>query len=486
MGFVAEFTPKSEYHKMATSKIQEARITKLNEKGTAKGDYVLYWMQQSQRAKCNHALEFAIQQANELNLPLLVGFGLMDDYPDANIRHYRFMLEGLKDTQSALRQRGIPMVVQHGSPENVAISLGGKAAVIVCDRGYLSHQKLWRQRVAEKNDSMVFQVESDVVIPVKETSDKAEYAARTIRPKIHKKLDNYLVELNTTPLEKDSLGIRFESMPLENIDELLQKLRLNREVPPVNHFFEGGTLKGTYLLKSFVEESLKHYVENRNKPAKNDISKMSPYLHFGQLSALDIAISVGEKKTFHPEATDSYLEELIVRRELACNFTEYNTNYDSYDVLPDWCKKTLEKHSSDKRSHRYSRQELESARTHDRYWNAAMLEMKFTGYMHNAMRMYWGKKILEWSPTPRDAFETTIRINNKYFLDGRDPNSYTGVAWIFGVHDRPWKERDIFGTVRYMAASGLERKSNIGDYCDKVDALVVEAQKNGVKFPSSK
>ena len=175
------------------------------------------------------------------------------------------------------------------------------------------------------------------------------------------------------------------------------------------------------------------------------------------------------------EAKDAYLEQLIVRRELAMNFAHYAENYDSYKCIPQWAQKTLKEHRSDRREFIYTRKQLENAETHDEYWNAAMREMKVTGFMHNYMRMYWGKKILEWSKTPQYAFKTTLAINNKYFLDGRDPNSYTGVAWVYGVHDRAWSERPIFGKIRYMTASGLERKCDIQGYVKKIDDLATRA-----------
>jgi len=199
---------------------------------------------------------------------------------------------------------------------------------------------------------------------------------------------------------------------------------------------------------------------------------MSPYLHFGQISPVRLAMAVRDAKSGQESDRDGYLEELIVRRELAVNFVYYTQDYDRYTCLPEWARKTLAEHAGDPREHKYSQDVLESAQTHDPYWNAAMREMKQTGFMHNYMRMYWGKKILEWSETPENAFATTLAINNKYFLDGRDPNSYAGVAWVFGKHDRAWFERPIFGKVRYMAASGLERKCDIKAYVEKVDGRV--------------
>ena len=451
--------------------VDASRIKVLNQKKMVPGDYVLYWMQQSQRAEENHALEYAVELANHLNLPLLVVFGLTDAYPEANLRHYQFMIEGLRETSSALAERRIKMVIHKGEPPNVALNVGKKAAVIVCDRGYLRHQRNWRQKVAEQVLCRMVQVESDAVIPIEVVSNKAEYAARTIRPKIHRNLDSYLSAFKSVPLKKSSKGLPARGIELRNIDSLLSKLDIDRSVGPVTNYYKGGTFEAKRKFTDFVTNRLKMYDSHSNQPQTDDISNMSPYLHFGQVSPLYLALSIKEvgKKTKDTTNIEAYLEQLIVRRELSINFVYYTPDYDRYSCIPGWAKQTLSDHESDKRPYQYSIKQLEEADTHDRYWNAAMLEMKNTGFMHNYMRMYWGKKILEWSRTPKKAFKTTLALNNKYFLDGRDPNSFTGVAWLYGIHDRAWQERPIFGKVRYMAASGLERKCDIEAYVKKVE-----------------
>ncbi|MBT8369050.1 MAG: deoxyribodipyrimidine photo-lyase [Deltaproteobacteria bacterium] len=455
--------------------LQKSRIRLLNENNIAKGNYVLYWMQQSQRADFNHALEYAIQQANRLRHGVLVAFGLMDDYPEANLRHYTFMLEGLKETQHTLARRGIKMVVQKGAPADVAVSLGRNASLIVCDCGYLRHQKAWRDQVAQQSVCRVVQVESDVIIPLKEVSNKAEYAARTIRPKIQKHLADYLTDFKPATVKKSSLNLNTKGIDLKNINSVLQRLKIDQNVPPVTHFFKGGSARARQIFKSFLHQRLARYVDNRNQPQTDDISHMSPYLHFGQISPLYLALQINRVGSHLQAGKDAFLEEMIIRRELAMNFVNYSPYYDSYRCLPNWAQQTLAEHQKDPRENVYTRSQLEDAATHDEYWNAAMREMKYTGFMHNYMRMYWGKKILEWSKTPKHAFRTTLAINNKYFLDGRDPNSFTGVAWIYGIHDRAWFQRPIFGKIRYMAASGLERKCDIKAYVKKVDNLVKKA-----------
>ena len=456
---------------MKSQNFHESRIQSLNKLDLQQGDFVLYWMQQSQRAEYNHALEYAVQQANKIDQGVLVVFGLMDDYPEANVRHYTFMLEGLQETQATLGKRSIKMVVQTGNPANVALSAGKKASLIVCDRGYLRHQRQWRKKVAKDADCWVVQVESDVVVPIQVVSSKAEYAARTIRPKIHKHLSDYLVEFKPTKIKKSSLQLRIKGIDLSDINAVLKEMSIDRDVLPVSHLFNGGTSQARKIFAEFLRRRFKKYVKNRNQPQTDDVSHMSKYLHFGQISPLYLALQILKTDKPLKEARDSFLEELIVRRELAMNFVYYTQNYDSFQCLPNWAQKTLGEHKKDKRETTYTRRQLENAKTHDDYWNAAMREMVSTGFMHNYMRMYWGKKILEWSRTPEHAFKTTLAINNKYFLDGRDANSYTGVAWVFGVHDRAWFERPIFGKIRYMAASGLERKCDIQAYVKKVDAL---------------
>lgn len=428
-------------------------------------------MQQAQRAEDNHALEHAVQWANELGKPLLVGFGLTDDYPEANARHYQFMLQGLAEVETSLKRRGIGFVVRLGAPDEVALELTQDAACVVCDRGYLRDQKAWRERLAKEAPCRVDQVETDVIVPVEEVSDKAEYAARTLRPKIHRKLDTYLVSLRTTPLNvsADELELA-KGVDLTDVGTVLGTLDLVRKVPPVS-LYQGGTRQAKTILRTFLDEHFTHYADNRNQPHTDDVSYMSMYLHFGQISPLYIALQVQAAEA-NQENIDTYLEELIVRRELAMNFVHYTPDYDQYSCIPAWAQKTLAEHRDDKREHLYTTEQLVQAETHDPYWNAAMSEMRETGYMHNYMRMYWGKKILEWSKDPKEAFERTLKINNRYFIDGRDANSYTGVAWCYGVHDRAWTERAIFGKVRYMNARGLERKTKPALYVEKVKERV--------------
>ena len=456
---------------MATRKIQRARMQDLNEADVREGDYVLYWMQSSQRAEQNHALEYAVQRANELNQRLLVMFGLTDDYPEANLRHYTFMLEGLKDVQRALEKRGIKMVVREGSPDEVTLEAGKDASLVVTDRGYMRPQQRWREKVAGGADCLVTQVESDVVVPVELASDKQEHAARTLRPRIQEYLKDFLVGLTPTKISKQSLNMKADGLDLSDIEKVLDSMELDRSVGALSHLYRGGTSEAKKVFRRFLRDSFDDYTAHRNQPQTDDVSHMSKYLHFGQISPIWLALEARKSST-NEDNVEAFIEELVVRRELSMNFAHYTPDYDAYSNLPDWAKKTLEEHNNDDREHTYTRKQLESAETHDEYWNAAMKEMVHTGYMHNYMRMYWGKKILEWSNTPEHAYRTTLYLNNKYFLDGRDPKSFANVAWIFGQHDHGWTEREVFGKVRYMSSSGLERKAKPEQYVVKVEKRI--------------
>jgi len=446
--------------------IHVERIRSLNERRAGQGRYVLYWMQASQRSAYNHALEYAISQANDLDLPVLVYFGLTIEYPEANARHMAFMIEGLSEVREALEQRGIGMVVWLCSPAEGAVRLGQDAALVVADRGYLRHQRVWRQEAASRIDKLMVQVESDVLVPVETASEKEQWAAATLRPRIHKAWKHFLAPLEAREVRRRSvqLDLAPPGLDLRAPGAALASLPLDWSVKPVSETI-GGMQEAQRRLREFIEQRLDHYPVWRNNPALDGASGLSPYLHFGQISPLDIALQV---EAAGGPGAQSFLEELIVRRELAINFCYYNTLYDSFASLPAWAQRTLGEHQGDRRDPLYTAEELERAETHDAYWNAAQQQMVWQGKMHGYMRMYWGKKILEWSRTPQEAMRIALALNNKYELDGRDPNGYAGVAWCLGKHDRPWGERPIFGKTRYMSAGGLERKFDMAAYVQQV------------------
>ena len=450
--------------------IQETRIKYLNNKEQVEGRYVLYWMQAAQRAEYNHALEYAVREANKLKLPVVVVFGLTDGYPEANLRHYAFMLDGLADVKQALAKRDMQMLVVRKSPELAAVEMSQDAAVLVTDAGHTAIQRQWRRDAAKNANCKMVEVETNLIVPIREVSDKENYSAGTLRPRINKQLPEYMVKVKHVKPKQSSLKMKFdgvECFDISNVEEALAKLDVDGSVGIVKEY-KGGTSEAKKRFALFVKHKLDGFADKRNDPSMDYCSGMSPYLHFGQISPLYLAMQVDEVVS---PGKESFLEELIVRRELSFNFVYYNRDYDKYSCLPPWAVNTLRFHGSDKREYVYTLEQLEKAQTHDRYWNAAQKEMVLTGKMHGYMRMYWGKKILEWSKTPKQGFEMALYLNNKYELDGRDPNGYAGVAWCFGKHDRAWSEREVFGKVRYMNAGGLKRKFDIEGYVCKVEKL---------------
>ncbi len=446
--------------------IQPERVRVLRPGEPAPGRrWVLYWMQQSQRAGCNHALEYAVEQANALGLPLLTVFGLSPSFPDATRVHYEFLVEGMRETGASLAARGIGFLVRPGEPPDVALALAREAALAVVDRGYLRIQRRWRERFAAAAPCPVTEVESDVVVPVETASPKEEFSAATLRGKLHRQWDRFLV-----PLREREVACRWDlALPDTSpaaaiggapLPGLVVRGQSPRTVPP-------GRSAALARLGAFVRGPLQRYHLERSDPARDLGSGLSAYLHFGQISVLEIALAVRSAEAPLP-AREAFLEELVVRRELAINFVHYNPRYDAYAGLPAWSRASLEAHAGDPRPYRYRYEELADASTHDPYWNAAQTELLTTGRMHGYMRMYWGKKILEWSPDPETAFGIALELNNRLELDGRDANGFAGVAWCFGKHDRPWMERPVFGKVRYMNAAGLLRKFDMSAYVARV------------------
>ncbi len=440
--------------------IHQERVQVLRPGTPTGGAFVLYWMQASQRARFNHALEYAIDRANEHSLPACVVFCLAENYPEANLRHFSFMLQGLRETIDNLNARGVSASVVRGSPVDTITRIARRAAMVVTDRGYLRRQRTWRTELATRLSCPFVQVETDAIVPVEFASPKAEYAAATLRPKLGRVLLRFLVPVEPRRPAVRPLLLEEDTVDLNDLGAVLGDLAVDTTVGPVSTF-QGGASQAERWLQVFLEEKLNRYADLRNDPSMQVSSRLSPYLHFGQMSPLEIALRARERGG---PGADAFLEELIVRRELSLNYVHYNPAYDSLAGVPQWSRDTLEVHAGDRRPYLYDLDTMERAATHDPYWNAAQLEMVRTGSMHNYMRMYWGKKLLEWSPTPAEAFERALYLNNRWQLDGRDPNSYTGVAWCFGTHDRPWRERPVFGKVRYMNAAGLERKFAIREY----------------------
>ncbi len=422
-------------------------------------DYGLYWMQASQREGGNHALEFALELANEAKLPLLVAFCLTDAYPGANLRHYAFMARGLADVARRLEDRGVAFEVFRGTPPEPVARLAAKAAFVVMDAGHMRVQREWREKLAGRVVCPLYEVEANLVVPVDVVSEKEEYAARTIRPKLTRLMPDFLKEPVRQPVAFKSAGTRFGGERIRAAGDVLRGLKVDSSVS-ASPLFEGGEEEAARLLASFVKTKLRTYGDDRNDPSLDGTSRLSPHLHFGQISPVRIALAALRADAV---AAEPFVEELVVRRELSFNFVERNPAYDSFKCLPSWARNTLFEHARDKREAVYSPEALEAAATDDPAWNAAQRELLTTGRIHGYMRMYWGKRLIEWLE-PEAAYETALRLNDKYQLDGRDPNGCAGVAWCFGKHDRPWAPGPHFGTVRRMTLSGLRRKFDLDAY----------------------
>ena len=446
--------------------VDPRRVRILNQAQFKKGP-IVYWMSRDQRASQNWALLFAQQLALEHKTPLFVLFCLVPEYLGATTQQYEFMLHGLRTVEGALKEKSIGFEIIQGRP-GLAIpeSLGKHSAgAIVCDFSPLRINRQWKQDVADAIDIPLYEVDAHNIVPCWIASNKLEFAARTIRPKIHRALKEFFKEYPPLKVHPHA-STRISKVKWE--DFLAKPGGIEngtlRSIP------DTGEKAAAKTLRAFLKR-LENYNEGRNDPNEAAQSNLSPYLHFGQISAQQIALAV-HRSGLPANKTDAFLEELIVRRELSDNFCLYNPGYDSFEGFPKWARETLDKHRKDEREFLYSREEFERAGTHDALWNAAQKEMMLTGKMHGYMRMYWAKKILEWSKSPESAMEIAVALNDRYELDGRDPNGYTGIAWsIGGVHDRPWFERPVFGKIRYMSYNGCKSKFNVATYIDRIAAL---------------
>lgn len=451
----------------------EGRVTFLNNRDVGSGPYVLYWMQHSQRVRYNHALEFAIAQANELRKSLIVVFGITEHYPHANERNYAFMLEGLRETAETIKEKNALFVIALAEPDTAAIELASEAAMVVVDRGYVTIERRWRNTVASSVACSCIQVETDIVVPVELASWKEEYSAATLRNKIAGKIELFTALPECLTCNMPMVEIKTPSFPTvrlrtsADVEELLSTLAIDHSVKK-SPTIKGGTTRAVLKLQRFVSELLVDYARKKGDPSEHVTSILSPYLHFGQISPIEVYLAV---KEHDPQDTSGFLEELVVRRELAINFCHYRNDYDSYSSLPKWAVETLEIHRFDTRPVLYDDKQLIQGVTGDPYWNAAQRQLVVTGFMHGYMRMYWGKKLLEWKEHPEEAYALAVAMNDTFSIDGRDPNGYAGIAWCFGKHDRPWKERSVFGMVRYMNAKGLERKFDMSSYVRQIEDL---------------
>jgi deoxyribodipyrimidine photo-lyase len=432
---------------------------------------VIVWMRRDQRAGDNWALLHAQDLALDGGRPLAVAFCLVPEFLGAARRQYAFMLAGLRETARALADLGIPLHLLQGDPvaEIPALVARAGAACLVTDFNPLRISRRWEQGVCAAVDVPVHVVDAHNVVPVWRASDKQEYAARTLRPRLQRLLPEFLTDLPA--LRPHPVGWPGD-VPAPDWDGAAAGLAVGEAGPPITWRTPGSRAAGV-ALTAFLEQGLAGYDSARNDPVRDGQSDLSPYLHFGQLAPQRVAWEVARR----PESADrdAFLEELVVRRELSDNFCHHNPDYDRYEGLPAWARRTLEDHLDDPREHLYDLEQFETAQTHDALWNAAQTEMRLRGKMPGYLRMYWAKKILEWTRDPGEALDVAITLNDRWQLDGRDPNGYVGCAWsIGGLHDRPWTERPIFGKVRYMNLNGCKRKFRVDRYLDRVARLARE------------
>ncbi len=442
----------------------KTRVISLNNNPVGEGA-VLYWMQRDERVHENWALIYAQQQANQRKVPLYVAFNLVPNFGEAPLRAYDFLLRGLEEVEKKLARFNIQLIIPTGQPEKTIPDLikTHNIGEIVADFNPLRTPRQWKESVAKEVPILLTVVDAHNIIPCFVASDKQEFAAYTFRPKVHKQLKQYLTGFpkvkrhswNTTPLYTNDWV------------DLKKTLRIDITVAPVE-WLVPGEKAAKKVLQEFISNRLSTYHEKRNDPNKESQSNLSPYLHYGHISAQYVALAIKEVRGVPMDAKDAFLEELIVRKELADNFCYYNDKYDKVEGAHAWAKETIAKHANDTREYLYTKDQFESAHTHDELWNAMQKQMMQEGKMHGWCRMYWAKKILEWTNSAQEAIDIALYLNDKYELDGRDPNGVVGVMWsICGVHDRAWNTRNIFGKIRYMNFAGAKRKFDVKSYIEK-------------------
>lgn len=450
------------------------------------GDYVLYWMQMYQRHRSNPALEEAVRRANALDLPVVVYQGLNADYPGASARTHRFVLESARDVARGLRERGIPYVFYlraEGDDRNAAAEMiRGSALTVTDDFPAFILPEMTRRALAHTADAGVplLAVDGNGVVPLDEIEER-QYAAYTIRPRLHRRLPSYLhpveesePDVGARPdVPVDDIGEELAGADDERIDRWTRAAGVDRSVEPSLRF-RGGRRAGLERLEAFVEEDLADYAESSRDPGAGVSSGLSPYLHFGCVSAREVALRVLDESDAPDESVDAFLEQLVVRRELAFNFCRRVDEHTTLSVLPDWARTTLSEHADDPRDPVYDVDALEAAETHDEVWNAAQRELVATGTIQGYLRMLWGKQIIRWTESYEEALDLMIDLHRRYALDGRDPNTYANVLWCFGLHDRAFQETPILGKTRPMSSDRTRKKFDLGPYFDRVDRWVEE------------
>ena len=445
--------------------VNSKRIKTLVKAQEKKGP-TIYWMSRDQRVNDNWALLFAQELAQKRGSPIAIVFCLSPEFLGATGRLCQFMLRGLKEVEQNLKSLNIPFYLLHGNPEQEIphfLNIHG-ASALVSDFSPLRINRDWKKEVATPIAIPFYEVDAHNIVPCWFASPKQEWAAYSFRPKVHRLLAEFMEEFPALQRHPYSWQSRMEN----DWGVTERSIRVNK-VPEIK-WIKPGEAAAREHLADFLKRRISRYDSERNDPTLDGQSNMSPYLHFGQIAAQRIALQVLASM----EDSSTFLEELVIRRELSDNFCYYNSYYDSFNGFPDWAKESLRKHEKDRREYLYTLVEMETARTHDDLWNAAQLEMVHRGKMHGYLRKYWAKKILEWTKSPADALRAAIYLNDRSELDGRDPNGYTGIAWsIGGIHDRAWKERVIFGKVRYMSYKGASTKFDVKAYIKKIDSSIL-------------
>uniref|UniRef100_A0A8D0H4N7 Deoxyribodipyrimidine photo-lyase n=1 Tax=Sphenodon punctatus TaxID=8508 RepID=A0A8D0H4N7_SPHPU len=447
------------YNKKRVRLISQGAELKEGEQG------IVYWMSRDQRVQDNWAFLYAQRLALKQSLPLHVCFCLVPKFLEATIRHFGFMLKGLEEVAQECRELDIPFHLLIGFAKDVLPDFVAQHGVggMVTDFAPLRIPTQWVQEVKERlpPDVPFAQVDAHNIVPCWVASDKQEYGARTIRRKIHDRLSEFLTEF--PPIIKHPSPATFQAEPID-WEACRASLQVDCTVKEVE-WAKPGTAAGLQVLDSFIGQRLKFFGSDRNNPNKGALSNLSPWFHFGQVSVQRAILEVQKYRSKHKESVDGFIEEAVVRRELADNFCYYNKNYDKVEGAYDWAKTTLKLHAKDKRPYLYELKQLEEGKTHDLLWNAAQLQMVREGKMHGFLRMYWAKKILEWTSSPEEALKFAIYLNDRFELDGRDPNGYVGCMWsICGIHDQGWAERAVFGKIRYMNYAGCKRKFDVGQF----------------------
>lgn len=442
----------------------EARI-RIRKDAPLKRGPVVYWMWRDQRVDDNWAVVLLHELAERLQSGAAIFVALPETYLESSYRQYKFMLDGLKEVENDCASCGISFHLEVGDP-GVAIPAFLKkshATALITDFCPLHPVEKWKRDVERKTTLPIYEVDAHNIVPCWEASEKMEIGARTLRPKIQKQLETYL-----TPFPKlKKVNNSFPTKQLLNWPSIEKQIKAPKV--PFSKLFVPGKKAAKKRLDLFLDKHFRGYDSNRNDPTLDHQSNLSPYLHFGQIAPQRVAYEASRAKAPAPDK-DAFFDELIIRRELSDNFCFYNPNYDNIKCFPSWATTSLKHHIKDTREYIYSLDIFEDGKTHDPLWNAAQNEMVHTGKMPGFLRMYWAKKVLEWTKTPEEAFKIAIYLNNKYELDGCDPNGYAGVAWsIGGVHDRAWPERKIFGKVRYMNFSGCKRKFSVSDYISQIE-----------------